>query len=61
MTHTCNSTRVLASYSAGDTRANRRAEWTAGEQRATGHPEAHVHFDPDRDAFTVVADEEVEL
>lgn len=46
---------VLASYPAGNPRAERIAEWIAGEQRAEDHPDAHVEYDPRRDAFIVVA------
>ena len=47
---------VIASYAAGNPRAERIAEWIAGERRAGDHPDAHVEYDPDRDDFTVVAD-----
>lgn len=51
---------VLETFPAESPRANDRAEWIAGEQRAGEHPEAHVHFDLDRDAFTVIAPAEID-
>ncbi|NMI63137.1 hypothetical protein [Streptomyces sp. RLA2-12] len=51
---------VLESIPHATPRANDKAEWIAGEQRAGQHPEAHVHFDLDRDAFTVVAPAELD-
>lgn len=46
--------RVVASFGNGDVRAERRAEWVAGEQRDAGHPEAHVHYRPSNDTFVTV-------
>lgn len=48
---------VLATYSAGNPRADRIAEWVAGEQRADQHPDARVIYDWDADVFAVVTDD----
>jgi hypothetical protein len=53
--HNCvPSPRTVDSFPAGDPRGVNNAEWAAGEQRAGGHPEAHVHYDAPTDAFAVV-------
>ena len=44
---------VLASFPAGDTRAQRRADWIAGEYRAQGH-DVEVIYDIPSDDFQVV-------
>jgi hypothetical protein len=53
--HTCTpDPRAVDAYPAGDPRGSIHAERAADDQRAAGHPEAHTHYDPARDAFTVV-------
>lgn len=53
--HSCVPTpRTVDSFPAGDPRGVNHAEWAAGEQRADGHPEAHVHYNAAADSFTVV-------
>ena len=48
---------VLASFPAGDTRSEHRADWIADEHRAQG-VDAHVVYDIDTDDFQVVAADE---
>lgn len=48
---------VLASFPAGDTRAQRRADWIADEHRAQGL-DVHVVYDRDTDDFQVVTRDE---
>ncbi|MFI0901777.1 hypothetical protein [Streptomyces sp. NPDC020983] len=53
--HTCTSDpRTVASYPAGDPRATIHAERDASDQRASGHPEAHTHYNTTHDTFTVI-------
>jgi hypothetical protein len=54
MSH-CTNPAVLERIPDSDLRADRRAEWLAGEYRAGQYPTAHVHYDPQSAAFVVVA------
>ncbi|QUC63818.1 hypothetical protein IOD14_44040 (plasmid) [Streptomyces sp. A2-16] len=54
MSH-CTNPVELERISDADLRAEARAEWLAGEYRASDHPTAHVHYDLPGQAFTVVA------
>jgi hypothetical protein len=47
---------VLASFPAGDTRSQRRADWIADEHRQLGL-DVHVIYDRDTDDFQVVTSE----
>lgn len=54
MSH-CSNPVVLNRISDSDLRADSRAEWLAGEYRASEFPTAHVHYDLTGGAFVVVA------
>ncbi|MGR3939069.1 hypothetical protein [Streptomyces sp. BRA346] len=51
----CTNTVELERIPDADLRAENRAEWLAGEYRASDYPTAHVHYDLPGQAFIVVA------